>query len=287
MICLIKKINYTIVVYYRNMEIKTIGFKQNTSNKKIMRIACHHGDYNHQNNLEHAKRVLELYHDQIDIMEIDFVYYQNNFVSSHDHDTDSIIKGSYLKTWIDLVIIKYHKILWLDIKVNIFSFALMITGYKHECERLFQLFKTYNRSLYEERKIDIKQYILISCQYTPYKDELLRLNSKLRRPWLFTTDLPYYNHYIWRYVLPNDIQTLNNEKVQEMILEYDFSSQYYISIDLFFFNNDIEFLFELLHKNGTLEKGSYIILYPFNHNSPIKVTSNKYNIVIMYDFYIK
>lgn len=270
--------NDTIYIFF-NKRIMT------EEEKKIIRIAAHHGDYNHQNSLKHAKKVLDHHKETIDMVEIDFVYHQGNFVSSHDHETETILRGAYLIDWIRLVIFTYKKILWIDMKSNMFSLVSMITDWtKEESNALFKRLNKYHRETLNKYKMNLKNYIMISSQYEPFKKRFTMLNNELDKKWLLTMDFPYSNYYVWEYVLPNDLQSWNNESVQDKIIHFDFSDEGFISIDLKFFDYDIEYLFTLLKKNGTIKKGCYILLYPFKQDYEYRITSDKYHIIMMIDF---
>ena len=90
---------------------------------KQIKVSCHHGDINNPNQLFYVEKLIERENDFIDIYEIDFVMFKNKVVSSHDYDIDMIYKGTELIKWIDLIIIKNNKILWIDIKENLSIFC--------------------------------------------------------------------------------------------------------------------------------------------------------------------
>ncbi len=81
--------------------------------------SAHHGFINYENQLTPSLRLFST-HSDIDIIEIDFIYYQGDFISSYDYEEENIRKGSPLSTWIEYIIYN-DKILWIDIKDSFFA----------------------------------------------------------------------------------------------------------------------------------------------------------------------
>ena len=257
--------------------------KKNT----LPKIACHHGDYHHQNNLKYGEKILKKYDNEIDLMEIDFIFYEpcNNFVSSHDYTTNSILRGSFIKDWIELVIHRYKKILWIDLKphLDIMSLISLQNHYPYEAYIFFNVLNEIRAHyLRHHNGFDIKEYILITSQDMSFKDELLMINTY---KWDIIMDIPYLPHYLWQSILPNDTQYILNNYVYNYFSSYDFSQCSFISIDLTFFNNNVDKVKHFIKNNRTIrEDKTFIILYNFQrYTKPIHM--HNYRIITMYDYH--
>src|SRR6478736_5707913 len=90
-------------------------------NFNLLNVSCHHGAANDENNLASCQQILDKY-NEIDVIEIDFIYYEGEFVSSHDYDN---VKGDKLEIWID-EIIKRNKVLCIDLKDSQLSFFINV-----------------------------------------------------------------------------------------------------------------------------------------------------------------
>lgn len=241
-------------------------------------IACHHGDSLNQNNLDAARRIMQKY-PEITIMEIDFILYNDKLVSSHDYTSISILNGSLLEEWIDLVVVQYGKKLWIDLKPNVSVYALFYSNAVDFARCLFERLEE-KRDL-TRNMIDIKPHIIISSQDTAIVEEVDLLNHQ--RGWRTLCDVPRLKRYIMQAFLPPGLQEWLNDMVyDELTFQYDFSGFNMVAIDKSFFDHDIQRLFRFIEKSN-IKEGSTIILYNFKMNiAPL--VHPKYNIVMQYDF---
>lgn len=224
---------------------------------KFAHVSCHHGAANDENKLSSAMKILDLY-KEIDIIEIDFIYVNNQFISSHDYDT---IQGESLEMWID-EIVKRDKILWIDLKDTQISFFIKELS-KLNIEHLYILLN--NLSL---KYKNLHHHVLIGCQYM-HAYNLLSQNK-------FTVirDLPRDTMYFLTEISPISIENI----VINSILE-DVGDSNIIAIDRTFLTE--EGLLSILN----LIKSEIIIIYNYNRDESIPFVKNKY-IIIQYNYYI-
>lgn len=134
-----------------------------------MMNSAHHGFINHENQLDPIPKLFNTY-PNIGLVEVDFVYHNGDFISSHDETDENMKKGSSLEKWIDCII-HNNKILWLDIKDSDLSFI-------SEYFSVFDVdaFYQYLNRL-EQKYYNLKNYILIGCQYTYVYNQLISKNT--------------------------------------------------------------------------------------------------------------
>ena len=255
-------------------------------NKKPL-ISCHHGNVTQPNNIAAARQIIEKYQD-IDIVEIDFIVVDKHVVSSHDYDANSLLKGSPLHEWIDYIIIERNLILWIDLKVRLDVMAYI---YDYSVYTASFFMNTLNdiRSYYLENKgIDIMQYTMITCQD---KDTRWQLEQKLHTPttheggiqWLLVYDIPFNTSYIVQYLTPKELQYLVNNYVYNRFMCYDFSASPIISLDLSFFDNDLDKMARFIYENTTIQHGTMIVIYNFPLTQK-RLTLENYHIIMQYDY---
>lgn len=240
-------------------------------------VSCHHGDIKDQNNLVSAARVLDKY-DEIDILEIDFVFYMNDMISSHDYSAKNILHGSSLSKWIEMTVIHYGRVLWIDLKprLDIASF-LWSNDQKEEAICLFRILGEMKKKY----GIKISESILITSQDPIITEEIEIANSL--NEWRVVADIPHMSSYIWQAILPPGLQEWNDSSIYtDFTTLYDFSRFAVIAIDKSFFNNSIDRVFRFI-KESNIKVGSTIIIYNFTKETPV-IHSPNYNIVMQYDF---
>lgn len=246
----------------------------------VSMTSCHHGDVQCQNNLLQALQVIQS-HEKIKVMEIDFVQVGEDFVSSHDYKPESIANGSPLSEWIDKVVLKNQKILWIDIKshLDVFAFTCCDVRFKFDCRQLFRVLA----QLCNTTKQQLQSRVWLSCQDSVVRDTLLSLNNRLkqRHRWIIMADIPFVYSYACKYLLPFSASDWIHNYVFSHFVTYDFSQSPVICIDRSFFPSDnrlIEFI-----ENSTITPGTTLILYTFESgHPPIEVLG--YNIIMQYDF---
>ncbi len=224
---------------------------------KFAHVSCHHGATNDENKLSSAMKILDLY-KEIDIIEIDFIYVNNQFISSHDYDT---IQGEPLEMWID-EIVKRDKILWIDLKDTSTSFFIKELS-KLNIEHLYILLN--NLSL---KYKNLHHHLLIGCQYS-HAYNLLSQNS-----FTIIRDLPRDTMYFLTEISPISIEKI----VIKSILE-DIGDSNIIAIDRNFLTEEgLLFILNLI-------PSEIIIIYNYNKDESIPFVRNKY-IIIQYNYYI-
>lgn len=236
------------------------------------RISCHHGDSSNQNNLVAASRILREY-PEIDIMEIDFVFYNNDIVSSHDYSAHNILHGSSLSEWIEMVVIKHKKILWIDMKPDLSIGAFLWPSFKEEVACLFSILRSFKRG--------IGNSLMITSQDPSITEEIN--NTPIDMKWPTATDIPYLSSYIWQYILSPGLQVWNDDSIYKYFAtEYDFSPYSIVAIDKSFFAHDIDKVFRFISECN-IGEGTTVILYNFKRGVPI-IHSEYCNIVMQYDY---
>lgn len=253
--------------------------------------SCHHGHARYENNLHHAIRVMNT-QTEIKVMEIDFVHVGDDFISSHDYKSENIENGAPLSEWVEEVIIRREKILWLDLKSHVDSMAILCVccdmRFKFDCRHLFKVLAT----LCNKTKRRLQDKIWLSCQDKEVLDSLIRLNTRLKGTlkWTIVTDIPFVFSYACKYLnewLPISAYTWIYSYFVSHFLEYDFTeastgfTDLVVCIDHTFFPSDttlIKFIEE-----STIPPGAIILLYTYERtHSPIKIMG--YNIIMQYDY---
>lgn len=247
--------------------------------------SCHHGHADHQNSLAHAKAVLKAHHREIGVMEIDFVNVRDNFVSSHDFSQTSIEAGSSLLDWVKLVVVRYEKVLWIDLKSHHDFLGLFCCDvrFKTDCKLLFEVLDRIRRTV----KRRIETHIWISCQDSAVHDQLVRYNNNSlgHNRWIIANDIPFVGSYLQQYILPRVwlTHTMHSE-----FREYDFNETTCVSnpnpvvcIDRSFFTSTqrlIDFI-----EDSSIPLGATVLLYTFEASQePIRIEG--YEIIMQYDY---
>lgn len=227
---------------------------------KFAEISCHHGSQKLENNLPTTIDILKK-HKEIDIIEIDFVFHDNQYISAHD--LDHLEHGSSLELWID-EIMKRDKILWIDLKDTQLSF--FINSYTTiDVERLFEIL----HELHLKYK-SLAQHILIGCQFIHVYEKLIQQDT-----FAIIQDLPRDKMYVLDAITPNQYITSLSDVVKTSILEDHHHD--IIAIDKKFFTSEI--LLSLL----TDIDAKIIILYNFQQGDEIPYIKNK-KIIYQYDY---
>lgn len=239
----------------------------------MLGVSCHHGDVNNQNNLKAAARIIRDY-PEIDIVEIDFVFYGNDLISSHDYDARLILRGSSLIKWIERVVFIEKKILWIDLKPKLDPSVLIWPVAKEETRCLFAIL---NEAM---KKEDIRSRIIITSQDMSIVDEIEA--SEEASLWQIAADIPNIPSYVWQDLLPPGLQGWLNSSVNEhFIRRCDLTPYNIVAIDKSFFD-DMTTLMRFIHESS-IKQGATIIIYTFKRGAPL-ITSDHYNIVMQYDF---
>ena len=267
------------IVYTRNYDVLCLVCVSRDMIQPVTAISCHHGDSEAQNNLIAARGIIQR-HPEINIMEIDFVLYGKELISSHDYTSDGIIKGSSLIEWIELVIIQHGRMLWVDLKPQELGLGTFFESWstaKEEARVLFDLLREA-RSRYV---IDIKDYVMVTSQDPAITKEIERGNSD---GWRIVADIPHLKSYIWQYILPIGMhEGLNDWVFEEFVHHYDFSRHSVVAIDKTFFGHSLKRVFSFIRRTN-IREGTTIILYTFKRGDPV-VRSSRYHIVMQYDFH--
>ena len=253
--------------------------------------SCHHGHARYENNLYHAIRVMNT-QTEIKVMGIDFIHVGDDFVSSHDYSTENIENGASLGEWVEEVIIRRDKILWLDLKSHVDPIAIMCVccdmRFKFDCRHLFKVLAT----LCNKTKRRLQDKIWLSCQDKEVRDSLVRFNTRLKGSlrWNVVTDIPFVNNYACKYLndwLPINAYALIYSYVVSYFLEYDFTdastgfTDLVVCIDQCFFPCDST-LTKFIEESS-IPPGATILLYTYERTHP-SIRIMGYNIIMQYDY---
>lgn len=165
---------------------------------KSAKYSSHHGV---DNQLQETMKLLDQ-NPNIDMLEIDFVCINDEYISSHDYSDENVSKGSKLEDWVN-EIVKRNKVLWLDLKdetVSIF-FNLSKLNMTALGVKLFQLYSKYPQVL---------DLVMVGCQYSYAYNNLISMNL----PFKIVNDLPKDTAYVADYVSANISQWLAGESVK-------------------------------------------------------------------------
>lgn len=229
---------------------------------------------------------------QIRVMEIDFVQVGDDFVSSHDYGAENIKNGSPLLQWIEYVVIKHKKILWIDVKSHVDFMAFCCCcdmRFKFDCRALFRVLARICKTLQQR----LQDRVWLSCQDKEVRQSFITLNNRLdpRYQWIVTTDLPFVYSYAvsaCRYLLPMPLYLWLQDRAFLQFLNYDFEATriseqapIVVCIDQSFFPST-ERLIRFI-EDSTIPLGSIIVLYTFeNTQTPIIIRG--YEIIMQYDY---
>ena len=235
----------------------------------VINTSAHHGCINHDNELLPALILLDD-NPGIGMVEIDFVYHNNTFISSHDYTYENMMKGSSLDEWIDNII-PLGKIIWIDIKDKIVSipFSELITV---DVAKLYEYL--------DELKIkypNLNDHILLSCQYVNVQAELVRLNTG----YTIVHDVPWDYAYVLKEIMPLSVI---KAYIHDNMIKYLKEKSGIVCIDQTFFETSTE-LYDFVMKL----KQKTIILYSYEKDDDIIDTSFKFpdkHIIYQYNFVI-
>jgi hypothetical protein len=249
-------------------------------------ISNHHGDYDRQNQLEAGRDILDAYTD-IDIVEIDFILCPNGqLVSMHDFSAQAVLDGATLKRWIELVVVERRLILWIDLKPKWDFVSLVCDTSRHEARTvMLHLVALRRHFLASEHALDILPHVMMASQDLTLTHQLRRYNARLLEEdrWLISEDLPFLGSYVLQRLLPVSWHHLLKTHVQALFAQYDFSHASVVSLDLYFFDDDLEKLGRAVRANRTLDpEQTLLILYNFELSQPL-VTLPGYHVVTQYN----
>lgn len=233
--------------------------------------SSHHGYINYENQLAPMKGFFQTYPD-VEIVEIDFVYSNKNFVSSHDYTEANIKLGSTLEVWIRYSV-AHNKLMWIDVKDTMWS----VISNKFSSFNVEEFYKTLDDI--STRIPSTPSYILISCQYTNTYNRLVAQNIATSSKYIIIHDMPQDFAYVLNDFLPlSVIKSYVHRKILEELKEVSGI----VCLDRIFFSNTLEltdFIVKLPHKN--------VIVYSYDLNATsIPVVSGK-QIIVQYDYYLK
>lgn len=223
-------------------------------------LSAHHGDFKHQNELVHALKLLDEF-PSVKYVEIDFVCWNGNYISSHDYDENTIKNGATLKEWL-IELVKRNVVLWMDVKDtnttilgDIFS---QIDG-----ELLFCILKDVSKTLLG---IDLKEKIIISSQYVHAYERICRANED---KYTIAHDLPNFYSYVMESMKFNP---LFKSKIQKdiSIMLGSLRERDVACIDCSFFETKEE-LIQVCSKT----KVGLIILYSLNVLGEVRLRGKK------------
>lgn len=243
-----------------------------------VRISAHHGLLSRPNELKAAKRLCQQ-RKEIDCLEIDFVTFRGEIISSHDYDEQTIARGSPLGEWLEYVA-THQLVLWIDVKQNEWFYFNGMYG-TFDVHLFFQALREARRFIWKEYQVNITHYVWIGCQNCLLREALQEANGKLKNPWQLVLDLPFVKSYVYKALLPTCMASTLARLAEEEILNSPYKRFPIISIDRDFFSDEetlIDFLREL-----RLKRGTRVILNSFPRSvKPIEV--NGLDIVMQYDY---
>lgn len=223
----------------------------------------HRGNVYKHNNLPSTIDTLNKY-ECIDMIEIDIIYENNEFVVNHSYNNGG---GISLYIWIKEILV-LKKYMWLDIKnENVFEITFDVNKFD---EYLLNI----------NNEINLIPWIFIGCQYKVLYDKLK--NGKFLKKLNLIYDAIYAHHYIPIYL--NKITQYDYNKIIKPIIYKDICNNIsvtnIIAIDSDFFNSDNEiqkFIYEIPSYY------TYIIIYSFNYIKNFKHFDYQ-KIIYMYNF---
>lgn len=238
-----------------------------------MKISCHSGNTKYKNNLSETIKILDKY-PIIDMVDIDVLYKDNEFVVSHDYfDTNE--KHSLVE-WIE-VLIGYNKMIWLDLK-DTFSSEISIVFTEFNFEEFEQLLQSLSKD-YFQKGIKLSDYIILGIQCQGISRHIKLFDSL--KQYIQVQDLPYIKYYMYKKIIPKRYHYRYNQYVQRKILEKIENVDNVIGLDSTFFNNEYELNYII-----NRIKSNIIIVY-FDKVFDYKIYENKTNkhIILQYDFF--
>lgn len=260
------------------------------------RVSSHHGSITWPNVLPEALRVLEE-HPEIDILEIDFISWGQEILSSHDYNEESARQGASLFEWIHAIVYRNRRLLWIDIKENLFILR-NCSGYNEPfdtglffrrldyCQRFFsgKVGRGKNRSqvsqINTERPapLDIAPYIIIGCQHP---DTLAEISQANAGRYAQVVDIPSARYYVYQRLLPTCLLNNLTRNMWDDYAHLDYTDIPLLSLDMSFFERERdlkEFLSTL-----RLAPSARVVLY----NAPLDmrpIEVEQLHIIMQYDY---
>lgn len=244
-----------------------------------LKISAHHGHIDYPNNLKRALDVIDK-NNTPDIIEIDFVSFGDSIISSHDYDIDVINCGNILEDWIMEMVVHRGKILWIDVKENLFiHFNCMYS--KFDVPLLFRILQLVRRSVFQDKKLNITPFIWIGCQDKDLFNSLIQENDTMKHPWKMILDMPTVSSYIYQYLTPNCFNHLLEDMVIEEFRNKPVRQYDVIAIDQSFFYS-LSSMTKFI-KTLKLRPDTHVILNSFSNHEEAPVIKN-INIIMQYDY---
>src|ERR1700744_684801 len=197
-----------------------------------VRISAHHGDVERPNQLKAARRVLRQ-NPEIQCLEIDFVSFQGEIVSSHDYALEAIEQGAPLLQWMRLCAEK-QLVLWIDVKQNEWFYFNAMYG-EFDVALFFEKLKESRRLLQRELQVDMRDWVWIGCQNCALRDAIHAKNRRAKHRWHLVLDLPFIKSYVYKALLPRCMPRTLARLAEEEIYNSDYEHYKVLSLDQVFF----------------------------------------------------
>lgn len=246
-------------------------------------VSAHHGYIDFPNHLISCADIVDE-NREIDIVEIDFVTFGNEVISSHDYDIEVIQQGSILYDWVMAMVFERQKILWIDIKENLFIYFNWMYD-KFDVSMFFKTLIHIRREISRTKHIDITHNIWIGCQDTSLFRRLKEENETLKHPWIMIYDIPTVGHYIYQHLMPSCFIHLLEEMVIGEFSKIPMRQYDIISIDQSFFHS-MESMIRFI-KNLNLRRGTNVVLNSYENRAIEAPYIKHLNIIMQYDYRLK
>ncbi len=243
-----------------------------------VRISAHHGDIKRPNELKAARRVCRQY-PEVDCLEVDFVTFRGQIISSHDYDEQTIAQGSPLQDWLAFAA-SQQKVLWIDVKQNEWFYFNGMYGH-FDVLLFFEVLRQARRAIWRRQQVDVTPLVWIGCQNCALRESLQDANTDNKHPWQLVLDLPFVKSYVYKALLPSCMSSTLARLAEEEILNSPYRRFKIISLDREFFASE-EDLVDFLHELR-LKRGTHVILNSYPRSvAPIRVKG--LDIVMQYDY---
>lgn len=242
--------------------------------------SCHHGDASQPNQLMPARGVLRR-HEEIDIVEIDFVSYCGEIWSAHDYSLDQIEQGATLQDWVELVVVQHRKVLWLDVKENCWWYMNWMYG-QFDARLLFRRLRAIGADL-AKRGIDLRQHLWIGCQQLALRQRLIEMNRFHKHRFCMMLDAPTLWGYVAQRLAPCVCVTpLLSAWLSDELKQTDMAPYGVLSVDQSFFASSQEL--QRFLRTLKLPPNLRVVLNSYARNvPPLRVKGVQ--IVMQYDYY--
>lgn len=233
-------------------------------------ISAHHGDHIHENSLCHTLALLDKRKD-IKYVEIDFVCWNDNYISSHDYNEDIVKNGSFLKEWL-VALTKRNVVLWMDVKDVDYTIVGDLFS-KVDGKLLFRILEETDFEL-QSIGIYLKDWVFISSQYVHAQKRIIEANIN---KYTIAQDLPTFYAYAleWKYI-PSYIRSHFKDDIKKIIFERTYCDVVCLDCSFFDTEEEIEDLFY-----GT--KIGMVILYNLEGKQEITLEKRK-KVIYQYNF---